>query len=168
MYTRLIVPLDGSDIAEHALTEATTMAALTGASLHLVRVVDLAQAERAVFGVMVDPGFMGALLREEIESAMGYLDDVKNRLTLEGLTVTTEVLRGPTTNTLVDVAQPGDLMIMASHGRSGVRRWFLGSIAEDVIRRSRVPVLLVRAGTERGWSGASVRVATQSAAPAMA
>ena len=57
-----------------------------------------------------------------------------------------ELRRGAVSRELLDAAEPGDLYVMTSHGRSGPARWFLGSVAEDVIRRSAVPVLLVPHG----------------------
>jgi nucleotide-binding universal stress UspA family protein len=69
--------------------------------------------------------------------------------------VTTEVAEGPTSRILVGHSKPGDVIVMASHGRTGMARWFLGSVAEEVVRRSAVPVLLVRAlATDRSAPGA--------------
>jgi nucleotide-binding universal stress UspA family protein len=54
------------------------------------------------------------------------------------------VLRGYAAAAIISATQEGDLIVMASHGRTGVRRWFLGSVAEEVLRQSTVPVLLIR------------------------
>ena len=59
--------------------------------------------------------------------------------------MTTEVRQGAVVDELLRVAEPGDLYVLATHGRSGVTRWLLGSVAEALARRSLVPVLLVRA-----------------------
>lgn len=145
MYTRIVVPLDGSDIAEQALEPATDMARLSGAPVHLVRVLDLHSPDYTyMFGYMVetaDPGY----LRAEQEVAAQYLAETARLLEKRGTTVTQELRYGNAATSIVDSLKPGDLLVMASHGRSGMSRWFLGSVAESVIRSATTPVLLVRA-----------------------
>lgn len=146
MYQRLVVPLDGSDIAESALVEAEQMAALTQALIHLIRVVDVTDRDTAsIYGVMADPSDVSVLLTDEVDAARQYLESIAQRITEHGYHVTWEVWRGPAANQLIAASKPGDLYVMASHGRSGIARWFMGSVAEDVVRRSSVPVLLIRA-----------------------
>ena len=145
MYTRLVVPLDGSENAETAIVEAEHMASLIYAPIHLVRVVEFsAQDVGATYGMTADPAAMTMLLADETESARQYLESTARRIDDQRFQVSHEILRGPVPNQLIAAARPGDLFVMASHGRSGIARWFLGSVAEEVIRRSMVPVLLVK------------------------
>lgn len=146
LYNRLIVPLDGSKVAETALTEAEKLAKLTGAPLVLVRVIDYSAKDRfGDFGLLYEYEAMAKALEEERQLATAYLDDLAAKLSGQGLTVETKLVDGIAARAIVTIAQPGDLIVMATHGRTGVRRWFIGSIAEEVLRRSTVPVLLVRA-----------------------
>ena len=141
MYSRIVVPLDGSELAAHALPAAEEMARSNDAPLHLLRVVE--------FGRLAWTGKQGppaTVVASETDAAEAYLTDVRNTIVESGLEVTTEVRRGSSGHELVDAVQPGDLLVMTSHGRSGAPRWFLGSVAENVIRHSPVPVMLVRAG----------------------
>jgi nucleotide-binding universal stress UspA family protein len=146
MYSHIIVPLDGSKLAESALPEAGKLAKITGAELVLVRVVDYSSRDRfGDFGMLYEYEAMAKALEEEREIATLYLTMLSNRLASEGHTVSTRLLSGIAAKAIVAEAKPGDVIVMATHGRTGVRRWFIGSIAEEVLRHSTVPVLLVRA-----------------------
>ncbi len=167
MYQRLVVPLDGSEIAESALVEAENMAALTHAPIHLVRVIDLTSHDTfAVYGMMGDPSTVAMLLDDEVEAATQYLESLSRRLTDQGHRVTSEIRRGQVANELIAASRPGDLYVIASHGRSGIARWFMGSVAEEVVRRSTVPVLLTRALSYAGrQSGLSLAGAVTGQPP---
>lgn len=146
MYQRLVVPLDGSEIAERALVEAERMALLTKAPIHLARVIDLSTQDMfGGYGMMADPTTISTILADETESARHYLESIVRRIEEKGHRASSELLRGPVAHQLVAMARPGDLLVMASHGRSGISRWFMGSVAEEVVRRSTVPVLLLKA-----------------------
>lgn len=146
LYKRIIVPLDGSKLAESALPEAQEMARITGAELILLRVVDYSTRDRfGDFGLLYEYEAMARALAEERELATAYLEELSSTIRASGHTVTTELVDGIAAKAIVGLAQPGDLIVMATHGRTGMRRWFIGSIAEEVLRHSTVPVLLVRA-----------------------
>ena len=146
MYQRIVVPLDGSELAEKALPEAEQMARLTGGTVHLVRVVDIVQLPwYGSFAPAMDYATVQAALTDEDNAAANYLSEVAARLTGAGLTASVETRRGQVPREIVAATKPGDLIVMASHGRSGVTRWLLGSVAEEVLRHASVPVLLVRA-----------------------
>jgi nucleotide-binding universal stress UspA family protein len=148
MYTRIVVPLDGSDIAEQALQSAEDFARATGATVHLVRVVEFPSTSYAyVYGAMVESEAITVQLEDAVNFAEEYLDEVAKTISEHGITVTTEVRHGIACQELVATMTPGDLFVIASHGRSGVARWFLGSVAEEITRHATVPVLLVRAGS---------------------
>lgn len=149
MFTRIVVPLDGSDIAETAIPQAENMATLTNAPIHLVRIVDFSSRDMsASYGMMTDISSMSVLLEDEDEAANEYLAAMAKRVAEQGFRVSREVRRGAVASQLIALAEPGDLLVMASHGRSGAVRWFLGSIAEEVVRRVSVPVLLVKASAK--------------------
>ena len=146
MYTRIIVPLDGSKVAESALSEAEKLATLTGVELVLVRVVDYSKRDRfGDFGLLYEYEAMAEALEEERELATAYLHEVSGRVAGEGYSVSTELVGGVAAKAIIGLAKPGDLIVMATHGRTGMRRWFIGSVAEEVVRHATVPVLLVRA-----------------------
>lgn len=146
MYTRIIVPLDGSKLAESALPEAEKLATMCGGELALVRVVDYSSRDRfGDFGLLYEYEAMAKALEEERQLATTYLAEVSAPLSEKGYTVSAQLVDGIAAKAIVGICQPGDVIVMATHGRTGMRRWFIGSIAEDVLRHSSVPVLLVRA-----------------------
>jgi nucleotide-binding universal stress UspA family protein len=146
MYTRIVVPLDGSDLAEQALATAEDLARTTGGSMHLIRVVDFPSSSFTyVYGSMIESQAIAMQLEDERALADSYLQEVARSIESRGIHVTTETRHGVAIQELIDAMQPGDLFVVASHGRSGVARWFLGSVAEEIMRRATVPVLLVRA-----------------------
>ena len=145
MYSRIVVTLDGSSIAEEALARAIEMAKLTKAPLHLVRVADVHSVERSVAtGAAFDYVAMGELIDAEVEAATSYIAAKSEELIAQGLKVTSAVLTGPVTRAILDQQKRGDLIVIASHGRTGLSRWFLGSVAEEVVRHATVPILLIR------------------------
>jgi nucleotide-binding universal stress UspA family protein len=146
MYARIVVPLDGSELAEVALPHAEDLARTLQVPLHLVRVVDFTRLEQyGPYGLAIEYAGMQEVLETENRTAREYLQQVEQRLSAGGLRVTSEFRQGSAARELVAVAQSDDLIVMATHGRSGVTRWFLGSVAEDVVRRAAAPVLIVRA-----------------------
>jgi nucleotide-binding universal stress UspA family protein len=147
MYGRIVVPLDGSELAERALSQASDLARLANAPIHLVRIVDYTQLEiSGAYALAMAYSPVEPLLTQELEAAAAYLGGVKSCLVGEGLAVDTEVRQGRVARELVALAQPEDIFVIASHGRGGFTRWLLGSVAEDLVRHSSVPILLVRAG----------------------
>ena len=87
------------------------------------------------------------LIKEADERALAYLGGLeKNLYDLGVVSVTKRVVRGQADNAIVDLARqmPGNLVVMTTHGRSGIRRWVLGSVADGVVRRSGNPVFFIR------------------------
>ena len=135
------VPLDGSELAERALSHAEALAQKLSLDILLVRVVPIAY-----------PVYWHGLYREVpnladrlVPGAQEYLNGVAQTLEKEGIRVRTKVLRGPTAQALLNLAyeMPNDLIVMTTHGRSGPSRWLLGSVAETMIRASGEPVIIV-------------------------
>jgi nucleotide-binding universal stress UspA family protein len=148
MYERIVVPLDGSDIAEQALAPAEDMARRLGVPLHLLRVADVSGSDYTyVYGYMVDAHQMAERMDLDRKLASEYLDEITRSLQERGFAASSELRIGDTVKELVAAMAPGDLYVMASHGRSGIARWYLGSVAETIVRTATVPVMLIRAET---------------------
>jgi nucleotide-binding universal stress UspA family protein len=146
MYERIVVPLDGSPLAELALPHAVNLAKLSNATLHLLRIVDFTRLdEHGPYGLAMEYSAFEPVLSEEEANARDYLQQMQVRLSDSGVQITADVRRGPVTREIVRNSTEGDVIVMASHGRGGISRWLLGSVAEDVVRNSTVPVMLIRA-----------------------
>jgi nucleotide-binding universal stress UspA family protein len=147
---RVLVPLDGTAAHEPALPAASAMARAFGAELHLLLVIPTLGTlsdERAVPGLLM-PQTMRAILDLAEQGAVDYLEQVLAQYRAEGLTVTAEVLRGDAVAAVLDLAErfDADLIVMASHGRTGLDALLAGSVAPRVAGRAFRPLLLVRAG----------------------
>src|ERR687884_521783 len=147
MFQQILVPLDGSERAERALPCAERLGVATGATLHLVHVVELVPPPEGPFALAYAPGGIhGDLVAQETQQATAYLDKVRERVVASGVPVRTEQMLGLAAATLLDYeCEAGiDLVVMCSHGRSGLARFALGSVAEHLLRQGTAPVLLVR------------------------
>ena len=142
MMRTILVPLDGSRLAELVLPHARRLATLMNATLLLVRVAQ-------TWSVRSDP-------REpqvpSIVEAEHYLRQVEQALTRDGFTVRTKVMYDDATHAILRAATTDgvDLIMMSTHGRSGVGRAVLGSVADQVLHAATAPVLLVRAAHQPG------------------
>ncbi|MGH7527147.1 MAG: universal stress protein [Gemmatimonadales bacterium] len=147
----ILVPLDGSSLAEAALAPASAIAGLFDAELLLVQVVRPLSAGSMLpvpFAAGYDAEFM-ALRRKE---AQDYLDDLAKDLRERGVRAAGNVVVGhKVVETLLDLARQErvDLVAIATHGRSGLQRLVLGSVADKLIRAAEPPVLVVRPGKGR-------------------
>jgi len=150
MYKRILVPLDGSKLAESALTHAEELARGCGTGeVILVSVTERVQGYRAFedpsqpLGQRLVPESSG----KKEKPAQKYLGRIAREMESRGTKVETEVLIGDPASEIVSYAtNPGcDIIVMSSHGRSGPSRWAYGSVADKVFRATCVPVLMVRA-----------------------
>lgn len=135
---RILVPLDGSELAEAAIARATETAASKASTLMLMRAAEA----RTLPGTDV----IGAQI-EAVQEAEGYLAAVKAKLEKQGLQkVEANVWYGPPATAIIEAAHmyKPDLIVMSTHGRSGLGRLIFGSVAESVLRGSTVPILLIR------------------------
>jgi nucleotide-binding universal stress UspA family protein len=141
MYNSILVPLDGSSFAEHALPYALAIARRDKARLSLVAVsTPLAEAyvEGLYFSVI-------ELEQEIVGRHQAYLEKVKARLRERAeVDVSVEVLRGEVAPALSGTN--ADLIVMATHGRGAIGRFWLGSVADEMIRQAPCPLLLIRPG----------------------
>jgi len=156
VYKKIVVPLDGSKLAECVLPHVDELA--KGQGTEEVILVTVTEWIIAYTGVtyVVQPG---ALPPPEpavkVPTSVGnkqrqgkrYLNRIAKRLQKEGVRVGTEVLLGNPAEKIVSFAEHNgaDLIAIASHGRSGLSRWVYGSVADRILRSACVPVLMVRA-----------------------
>lgn len=143
MFFRILVPLDGSSAAEAALEPAAAMARAFGGNLRLVRVCPGAISADYV----VDVQLHEAVDRREREKMEEYLEKTRLKYSQGGLTVVTRLLdEGDAAHRILEEikADPVDLVVLSSHGRSGVARLLLGSVAEHISRHATCPVMIVR------------------------
>ena len=144
MFKRILVPLDGSTRAEQVLPLAARLARATEGSILLLQVVDTLNRFGAYSaGAAI---FLQEVLEKELTDAAAYLSEVASSGELEGIKTRIAVFSGQPASHILDVAQEQgiDLIVMCSHGYTGLKRWALGSVAQKVARQSTVPVLLVR------------------------
>lgn len=149
-FQHILVPLDGSELAELALNDAFALAELSQAEVTLLQVIPPIEDVARVgdHAIPVD-----ALWGIKKAAALEYLEGVCKRVGCGTLTVHKVVEMGPPAETIIDYARkhPLDLIVMATHGRTGLQRWVYGSVADKVLRGADLPVLLVRAyPTQRG------------------
>jgi nucleotide-binding universal stress UspA family protein len=159
-----MVPLDGSGFSEHSLPLAEKVARLTGASLHLAHVHTPYEPDQLLFTTPfqfehVDLAEYDTRHRDDEER---YMEAVADRLARGGATVDTKMLEGTeVVGELIDYANNvgTDMIVMTSHGRAGVRRLWLGSVADEMIRRSTLPLLVIHPDSRGTFSafGMSVR-----------
>lgn len=140
---RLVVTLDGSETANEALPVADTIARETGASVLLVSAVNpSAVMLPSPVGASYYPEELYTEIAEDMnKAAKESLDQAAGDLS--GLDVSQTIIEGPAGAAVQSVIQPGDLVVMTSHGRSGFKRWLLGSVSEKLIRSGAAPVVLV-------------------------
>jgi nucleotide-binding universal stress UspA family protein len=143
MYERVLVPLDGSEIAEAILPFAEKLAGPVDAEAMLVRVVEpLSAGEAFAAAGVVAPD---TLFLRQLE-AKTYLARVERRLANKGIRVRTDLRSGMAAAEIVAAATSwgADLIAMATHGRGGLGRLLFGSVAEAVLRAAPMPVLMIR------------------------
>jgi nucleotide-binding universal stress UspA family protein len=144
MYERILIPLDGSGLSETILPFAERIAGPLDAEVVLLGVVEPLSAMTGLATGPVD-GVDSHFLRQL--GVKKFLIETARRLEAKGLRVRTVLRLGMSAVEIVETAKAerADLIAMATHGRSGLRRTLLGSVAEAVLRAAPVPVLMLRA-----------------------
>ncbi|MFC6989426.1 universal stress protein [Haloplanus sp. GCM10025708] len=146
MFDRVLVPTDGSEAVEPAVETAMDLAEVHEATLHGLYIVDQPTSVSGTGeGVPGLDNLLDALEREGREAT----GDVESRAHDRGLEATTAVRRGNPYDDILTYAEKHDVdvIVMGTHGRTGVKRALLGSVTEAVVRRSEIPVLTVRRGS---------------------
>lgn len=143
----VLVPLDGSADAEAALPYAEVIARATAARLHLLSVVD--ELPSGLLAWRSQQPWLRQV-RARYRERRQYLRETAQALAQRGVTVTTSLAAGDAAVAIraVAVREVASLVVMATHGRSGVQRWFRGSVADAVLRTGERPWLLVPPGTK--------------------
>jgi nucleotide-binding universal stress UspA family protein len=143
MYNKILVPLDGSELAEKALVQAEQMARMFGSEIILFEVVPF----MPIYGSpeLVTPLIVDEKQRESVDA---YLAKLAGELKQKGFNVSTMVKTGQQVALeIIEFSKERgvDLIIMCTHGRSGITRWVLGSVTLKVLTRAETPILLIRA-----------------------
>jgi nucleotide-binding universal stress UspA family protein len=138
MYDRILLPTDGSDAGTRAVDQALGLAAETGATLHLLFVL-----EEIPYAPETMDDAVGSELREIGEAT---LETVRERADGAGVEVVEALREGAPHSTILEYAaeEDADVIVMGTHGRSGLDRYLLGSVTERVVRTADIPVLTVR------------------------
>lgn len=142
MYDRILVPTDGSENSDQAIEHAVDLAAKYDAAIHAVYVVNTGAVPSP------DPGMREEFISAGEDHGADAVQAVAAAGKSAGIDVTTSVIRGVPYEAILDYTEDNDidLIVMGTHGRTGLRHFLLGSVAERVIRHTSVPVLLVRIG----------------------
>lgn len=145
MYKKILVPLDGSTFSETVLPHVRMLAESVGAEVILLRVMTVGMYD-SVFAPSAQLPLQRNPEEDTRAQAEGYLQRVAFDYFPPEVTVRLEVSSGNTPETILDYVEGEnvDLIAMTTHGRSGISRLMVGSVAEEIVRRSHVPVLMVR------------------------
>jgi nucleotide-binding universal stress UspA family protein len=154
LYKKILIATDGSEHTEKAITHAIELAKLTGAQLHAVYVVslvhppgtlDLNSSPDPGSNISIDVSIEGLkkILRHEGDEAIRYIEEQAKR---DGVDVRKWIIEGQPAKEILKLAEEEwvDLIVMGTLGRSGIEKFLIGSVADKVIRGSRIPVLVVR------------------------
>jgi nucleotide-binding universal stress UspA family protein len=153
VYRKILVPLDGSGFAEQALSHAVNVAAAGSSVIHLLSVApSLNEQTRSMVDMYPVYVYRDALVDDSAEierirrGLQEYLSGVIRRVQTANRTVVSAVRFGQPAEEIISYASENrcDLIVMSTHGRSGIGRWVYGSVADKVLRGSTIPVLLVR------------------------
>lgn len=145
MFKKILVPLDGSEMAERALEPALALAQPANGEIILLSIPYLKHAlvqERSGMGFLLPHQSIELTRKELIE----YQEALRQSRQLPGVELRTKILVGDEAGAIVDTAtsEEVELIVMSTHGRSGLSRWVMGSVTERVLRSSPCPVLVVR------------------------
>jgi len=148
MYSKILVPMDGSSTAEKVLPFARILAATLKLPIELLEVVDIAAATAHIAADKAR--YLDRIIAEGESASREHLKEIA--ATFPGMAVTCKVERGRPADVIIEraEAEKGTLIAMATHGRSGINRWMMGSVAEKVLRGTTAPLFLVRAHGEPG------------------
>ena len=145
MYKRIMVPLDGSELAECVLPHAETIAKQFKATVELVRVIETIEIPTRG-GIALSAEELEQIQLHDKLDAESYLEKIADQLNQAGIKAKSKLLTGKVAESLSEYIHKSnfDLIIMATHGRSGISRWIWGSVAERILHSCPIPVLLIR------------------------
>lgn len=151
MFNHLLVPLDGSHLAEAALPAALELASKFKSKMTLVWVIQPPHLIMTAANGSVYAQLLIDMRNQSEQDAAVYLQNHQKALQQQGYTVQTQVTEGENVaDALLEVAAglQVDTIVMSTHGRGGISRWVFGSVADKILRQAAVPVLLIRAKEE--------------------
>ncbi len=163
MYQKILVPLDGSELAEQILPTVIAIAADENAEILLLRVPD------TMISDLLAPEALGTIREHAETEAVHYLARLSADLRAKGIKVQPYVIRTDSVySTILNTAEElgADLIAMSTHGRSGLPRLVMGSVADDVVRYASLPVLLIRPQPARAGARVNRRSTNISMSPA--
>ena len=153
MYKKIVVPLDGSELAEHSLPHAVAIAKGSGATVHLVRVFEMSTlaagavpiADPSLAAASVSSGVYEQALEAEHEKCASYLKEVAERIKGDVGDLEYSVQQGPVVEILISLIEklPADLVVITTKGEGGFKRFVFGSITNDLLHRVEIPVLVI-------------------------
>jgi nucleotide-binding universal stress UspA family protein len=146
MYRKILVPLDGSGFSECSLEHVKAIA--SGCRVPetiLLRVVEPLSAETVSALAMAGDNLLYKVEQDSKAEARNYIVKIKNELANNGLEVEAVVVDGRAAEEILDYAKNNkvDLIVMTTHGKTGISRWFFGSVAQKVLQHSPIPVLMI-------------------------
>jgi len=149
MYKRILVPVDGSNTSTLGLGEAIKLSKDQGANLRLIHVVDELVMAGGIDGGAYYAGDLFEMLREGGKTILETAEALVQKHGLSSESVMLEHFGGQAAGLIVEDAKKwnADLIVLGTHGRRGMRRLVMGSDAEEIVRTTPVPVLLVRSKT---------------------
>ena len=142
--TRLVVPLDGSSRSQQVVSHAIKLARRLDASILLVSVTEIDRLS-SIYGSALSAAAYAEISNDAETDVLRMLEGVAQQIEAEGINVEIRVMAGAVAAGIEAATRPGDVIVMTSHGRGGVRRWIIGSVAEQLGRTAEVPVMLVPA-----------------------
>ena len=154
MFSRMLIPLDGSETAENVLPYGRRLAAVAHVAVELLGVVEMADIAGDIAANQAT--YAEALIREAVRNSTEYLESVARTFRNGKVRCTVEQGRPQDVITAAAAAESDTLIAMATHGRSGVSRWLLGSVTEKVLRGTSNPLLVVRAPGDSKTDGEAV------------
>lgn len=140
-YRNIVIATDGSEYSKRAISYGIELAKISGAMVHALHVVDTTSSISQSW--TVGKGSISEILKKEGEKA---ISEIKEREEASGIEVKEVLLEGHPSNEIIDFAENNniDLIVMGTLGKTGLDRYMMGSVAEKVVRGSKVPVLVVR------------------------
>jgi nucleotide-binding universal stress UspA family protein len=144
MFSRIVVPVDGSALAEQAFPQVVSLATTFDVPVAFVRVIDISRLQMYGHNLLeMAVERIHHALAEERRSALDYLDRLKSKFSEYGITVSSTLLQGFVNEAILGYVSGDDLLVLASRAHSGLDRAHLGSTASALIQYSSVPVLVV-------------------------
>ena len=141
MYKKILVPLDGSPLAEAVLPHAEALAKSEHAEIVILRIPNVPASEF----LARDPMIAEIIYKEMEKESEDYVHTKVTELKKDNIMVTGITKDGPVPETILDVADEthADMIAMSTHGRTGVSRWLMGSVADKIVHHAHIPVMLI-------------------------